>query len=69
MATKGNARARRPRRPRIETNQPGDPGAQPSPAEQAEGVTVSAAEPKTVSRAEFNSIAKIVHQLAIKVGV
>lgn len=47
-------------------------GAQPSATEQAEGVTVSAAAPHPagrISREEFDSLEKKVHQLCIKVGV
>lgn len=63
------AKTHAPRRAAAPKNEPGDTTAQPSAAEQAEGVTMSAAEPVPFDRAEFDSLKKIVHQLAIKVGV
>lgn len=49
------------------TNRPGDAGTQPAPADTAP--VVSSADPEHVTRGEFNTIRKMVEQLAIKVGI
>lgn len=54
---------------RVASNQPGDTANQPSASEQAEGVTMSSANPKAVSRAEFRTLEQKVDQLCIKVGI
>jgi len=52
-------------------NQPGDPESQPSASEQAEGVTVSAADPRPAGDhgRRLDTIEKQIAQLAIKVGL
>lgn len=66
------AKRRKRGRPAAAAHNVAGDGAQPSPAEQAEGVTVSAAAPHPagrISREEFDTLEKKVHQLCIKVGV
>lgn len=53
------------------TNEPGDDTAQPSAAEQAEGVVTSSADPRPASDhgRRLDTIEKQLAQLAIKVGL